>query len=333
MNLEVQNKLLPNIKSNISDGISFVDELADVLNISRDSAYRRIRGETLLNIVEIETLTKHYNLSLDSIIHSNRNKYSFDSKSIDLKNFTITNYLTSIVENLSLLSHFEHYKIIYSGRDIPIFHYFAVPEIGKFKIFCWLKTYLNDPELKHRNFDLDNLPDSVEEAYQVGNKVWHKYLHLPSTEIWTSETVIITLKQFNYYLDAGLFATPFLSDFLMEKFIDLLLHIQKEVELGSKFNLNSTALHEGASYDLYYNEVAQGDNSVLFHLGEKKIAFITYCTLNYLSTSNEHVCNIIDNYFNNLIKTSLLLSRTSEKQRNKFFNILINMVKTYPNKL
>jgi plasmid maintenance system antidote protein VapI len=332
VSIELQNTLLKAIKTNLPTSISFVDELADVLELSRDSAYRRIRGETLLNIQEIQKLVKHFNLSLDSILNLDH-KLSFDSKSIDLTEFTISKYLSSILENLTFLSQLENNKIIYSARDIPIFHYFVIPELSHFKIFCWLKTYLNDPELHDLKFDLDHLPAMVEESSAIGSKIWRKYIKLPSIEIWTSETIIITLKQLNYYKDAGLFADPSISEYLMEKYIDLLLHIQNQAEIGRKFNMDSTAFHEGSSYDLYYNEVAQGDNSVLFYMGEKKIAFITYCTLNYLSTTNEKVCSNIDRYFQSLIKTSLLLSRTSEKERKKFFNNLVYMVNTYSNRL
>ena len=333
MNIEIQNALLKTIKSKMPSSISFVDELADVLEVSRDSAYRRIRGETLLNIQEIQVLVKHFNLSLDSILNLDQNKFSFESRAIDLKNFTISKYLSSILDNLSFLSQLEDNKIIYSARDIPIFHYFSIPEIGKFKIFCWLKSYLDDPELKNLKFDLENLPEIVEKSSDTGSKLWKKYIKLPSIEIWTSETIIVTLKQLNYYLDAGLFASPSLAKDLIDKYIRLLLHIQKEAEMGRKFVMDSKAYQEGSSYDLYYNEVAQGDNSVLFKMGDKKIAFITYSSLNYLSTSNEKFCNTLDYYFQNLIKTSLLLSRTSEKERNKFFNNLINTVHTYSNKL
>jgi hypothetical protein len=332
VNIELQNTLLKVIKTTLPKSISFVDELADVLELSRDSAYRRIRGETLLDIQEIQKLVEHYNLSLDSILNLDH-KLSFDTKTIDLKQFTISKYLSSILENLAFLSQLENNKIIYSARDIPIFHYFIIPELSHFKLFCWLKTYLSDPELKDRKFDLDHLPAMVEESSMTGSNIWRKYIKLPSIEIWTNETIIITLKQLNYYRDAGLFAKPSMAEHLMEKLTELLLHIQKQAEMGRKFNINSTAYQEGSSYDLYYNEVAQGDNSVLFYMGNKKIAFITYCTLNYLSSSDDKICGSIDYYFQNLIKTSLLLSRTSEKERNKFFNNLIHAINTYSNKL
>lgn len=333
MNEELQKALLGAIQLRISPSISLVDELSDVLKISRDSSYRRIRGETLLNIQEIQALVEHYNISLDSLLNLNHNKHTFDTKSIDLQQFTISDYLTSILENLSFLAQLENNKITYSARDIPIFHYFAIPEIGSFKLFCWLKSYLNDPLLHGKGFDLHNLPPIVEEASEIGKKVWRKYVKLPSIEIWTSETIIVTLKQLSYYIDAGLFADPSLGKHLLEKYISLLKHIQKQAEFGKKFNLEDTSFNHGATYDLYYNEVAQGENTVLFSMKEKQVAFITYCTLNFLSTSNDKICHSIDSYFQNLLKTSLLLSRTSEKERNKFFNNLVTMVNTYSNKL
>lgn len=333
MNEELQNALFQTVQLKLPPSVSLVDELADVLKISRDSSYRRIRGDTLLNIQEIQALVVHYNISLDNLLNLNQNKHTFDSRSIDLQHFTISDYLSSILENLSFLAQLENNKITYSARDIPIFHYFAIPEIGSFKLFCWLKSYLNDPNLQGQRFDLQNLPDIVQEASLIGRKVWQKYIKLPCVEIWTSETIIVTLKQLSYYMDAGLFAHPSLGKQLLEKYIDLIRHIQRQAEIGRKIHLESNATHEGASFDLYYNEVAQGENTVLFSMKEKRVAFISYCTLNFLSTSNDKVCESIESYFQNLLKTSLLLSRTSEKERNKFFNNLVTMVNTYSNKL
>ncbi len=41
----VQQVFFQHIKSNLADHLSMVDEVAELLNISNDSAYRRIRGE------------------------------------------------------------------------------------------------------------------------------------------------------------------------------------------------------------------------------------------------------------------------------------------------
>ena len=53
---DLQNRLFEEIRKHSSSQHLFVDVISDVLETSRDSAYRRIRGEQLLNIKEIHIL-------------------------------------------------------------------------------------------------------------------------------------------------------------------------------------------------------------------------------------------------------------------------------------
>ncbi len=53
---ELQIAFLKQIKNQLPPHLSLVDALADQLNISNDSAYRRIRGEKHLTFDEIQIL-------------------------------------------------------------------------------------------------------------------------------------------------------------------------------------------------------------------------------------------------------------------------------------
>jgi hypothetical protein len=68
INYDLQSSILDTIKSSLDPSMSLADELAECLSVSKDSAYRRIRGETLFDISDLEKLTKKYNLSLDSFL-------------------------------------------------------------------------------------------------------------------------------------------------------------------------------------------------------------------------------------------------------------------------
>ena len=48
------------IKALLPGHVSFVDEIADLLNISNDSAYRRIRAEKAISFEELHKLCAHY---------------------------------------------------------------------------------------------------------------------------------------------------------------------------------------------------------------------------------------------------------------------------------
>ena len=63
-----QQVFFNHIKSLIPPHISFVDDVAEVLNISNDSAYRRIRGEKPIGFEEIKKLCVKYHISLDQLL-------------------------------------------------------------------------------------------------------------------------------------------------------------------------------------------------------------------------------------------------------------------------
>jgi hypothetical protein len=69
----IQEQFLQRVKSALPANVSFVDELADLLKLSSDSAYRRIRCETLFNIEEISLICKHFKVSFDPESRTARN--------------------------------------------------------------------------------------------------------------------------------------------------------------------------------------------------------------------------------------------------------------------
>ena len=61
----IQSAFLAQIRNRLPENTSFADELADFLNVSRDSAYRRIRGETVLSLDEVKKLYDQYGVWRD----------------------------------------------------------------------------------------------------------------------------------------------------------------------------------------------------------------------------------------------------------------------------
>ena len=56
---DIQGDFFRQIKQKLPAHLSTVDEIAMLLNISQDSAYRRIRGEKPLSFDEIQLLATH----------------------------------------------------------------------------------------------------------------------------------------------------------------------------------------------------------------------------------------------------------------------------------
>lgn len=305
----IQPLFLEHVRSMLPEHVSFPDEIAEILNISRDSAYRRIRGETILSLEEVRIICTHYNISLDSVLATTPDTVSFNHRVIDAHTFTLHHWLASIQKNLETITQFPERELIYCAKDIPMFHYFHFPELAAFKLYFWMKEYHRYPQYQSGMFNPEAVP---EEMIGIGKRITEIYSGVPSIEIWSDEIANITVRQIDYSLESG-FITELQARTLYTKFLELIELLKKFATAGSK---NS---HE-QNYTLYKNEILIADTTLLFKMGDKRVTFITYNTMNILTTSEEKFCNQMEGYLNNVMNKSVLISGTGERDRNKLFN-------------
>ena len=96
-----QQVFFQHIKTSLATHLSLVDEVADLLNISNDSAYRRIRGEKPLSFDEIKTLCAHYRVSLDQLFHLSNDSFLFSGPLTNKDNFGFEMYLEYLLKQLN----------------------------------------------------------------------------------------------------------------------------------------------------------------------------------------------------------------------------------------
>lgn len=307
----IQSSFLEEVRKRLPPNLSFADELAEILNISRDSAYRRIRNETLLSLEEVKLVCNHYGVSLDALLSPKAEMVSFHHRVVDQKSFTIDQWLKSILANLEMLSGFPEEKyLIYSTPDIPVFYFFCNPMLAAFKLFVWMKTILQDERFTNQKFNPEFIPN---ELLAVGSRVWERYMALPCTEIWSHETFSVTLRQIEFYYECGLFANSKQAQEVCDSYLDMIRRIQDFAVRGTKDGLNGT-------FSLYKNELIVADTTILFRMGDKRVVFITHNTMNLLTTTQESFCQHTERYMSNLQQRSIMLSPTGEKERIKYFN-------------
>ncbi len=314
---DMQSNFINWVKQKADQNHSFVDDLADLLNVSKDSAYRRVRGETLLTFNEISKISAHYKVSLDSFLNLSTSAVVFNNRQIG-ENFSFTNYLRSIEAHLRLVSAAPQKRMIWTAKDVPILHYFQSPALTKFKLFFWQKTILNTTFGDIEKYD----PDSVDhEMVSIAKSIWNLYCKIPSYEIWSDETLNITLRQLEYYYECNLISRDEALH-LIQEFIEIIRHLKKLASIGRKYPMGGEDYPDNGAYYLYFNEIAIGDNTIFFEIGEQKVVFLTYNMLNILTTMDDDFCTETDQYLRNIIQKSTPLSVSSEKERNKFFRTM-----------
>lgn len=320
--MSLQKLFLDLIKGKSKTNSSFVDDLADLLAVSKDSAYRRIRGETPLQFDEIRKLSIEYNVSVDEFFGIDSSHVTFQNSIIENSGFKLINFLKTILEDLKGLQAYDKKTVIFAAKDIPPFHFFQFPELTKFKLYFWLQNVENSVALNGKKYnEFTNVHDYLGLTYSL----WESYVRMPSTEIWSDETVNIVLRHIFYFYDSEMLGKSEAFKILEE--LDILLeHIKKEAELGSKFLHGKPESGLDASFKLYYNEVSISDNTVFYNIEGDKSVILTYSLLNTLRSSDDKFCNNVEAHLKNIISKSSLISSASERMRNKVFNQMHNKV-------
>ena len=318
-----QSAFLLEVKNKLPDNISLVDEIADVLKISTDSAYRRIRGETELSFEEIKKLSTSFDISMDALFATSYDSVLFKYRVIEHDKFDFGNYIQSVIKDLDQLSNFETKEITYMAKDLPMFYIAVFPEIAAFKMFFWQKSIFQFPEFEDKTFTPDLISNEV---LGLSKQVWLKYIKIPSQEIWSNESLTAILRQIEFYYESGLIRDREVALMLTQRVGQLVDHIQKQAEVGYKFDIETETAGSENNYMLYYNELTIADNTIIYQMEDSYLVYIANNIVNILTTTDPDFCSQNVQMTNSIIRNSTLFSLNASKERNKFFQRLRDKV-------
>jgi len=323
---KIQEAIFGEIKSKIPDNVSFVHEIAELLALSYDSAYRRIRGEKILSLEELHKISRHFQISIDAHFQVDVGKIAFDNLTINPHDFSIKNWLIKILDDINRILQVPEKSIIYAAKDVPFMHFFQIPEIAAFKVFLWQKTLFQFEEYQDKKFSISDYDDEIQ---GIGRKILIASTRIPTVEIWNEDTFGIFIRQIEYYWVSGLFKNESDIWILCNQLENWIRHLQKQAECGFRFLNGQEARGIENSYQLYENEVVLNDNTILANLGGFKVTYLTYNVASLLVTANQDFSGNIEIFMRGLIKNSTLISSSAAKERNRFFNKMINQVEQF----
>lgn len=322
-NQSLQSKFLEAVKELIPPNKALVTEISDILDVSSDSAYRRIRGETSLTLDEVSKIAKVYNLSLDSLIGTGSGAVTFNYHALkSLSDYR--DYLISIDKDLEMIEKAQESSIYYAANDLPIFHHFRYEKLSAFKTFYWIKSVVNDPDFSNMHFDINSIP---QELIDIGKNIYERYCRINSYEVWTDITISSTIKQIEYYWEAGIFESE--NDVLdvCNELREEISYIKRQAEMKSKCLVSDSSNSAYPNnYFLHISEIEIGNNCIYVLLNDKNVVYLSYHTFNKMQTTNAEFCKETSNWMNGLISRSTLISGVAEKQRYQFFRNMFSKI-------
>lgn len=311
---EFQEKFVAQLKGSIAPNISLADELADLLKVSTDSIYRRLRCQSGFSFDEVAVISKKFGVSVDGLLAVDSLQVNFNFNPMFEEKSNFGKYLIWFSEYLSQLAKISGTRIIYAADDVPLFRHFNYSNLSAFKSFYWSKAVLNSEFFQGKKFNPDIVP---QEIIDINKKTYNAYSQINSIEIWTEETLISTLKQVEFFWESDLFEDTAQALLVAEEIRQMMDELKLNCENSYKNDPNIRG-----QFMLYNSEVMIGNNQVLIEPGDAKMGervFLGHNTFNSISTYNAAFVRETRLWMENLTKKSLLLSGTAEKQRAKFF--------------
>lgn len=303
--------------------VTMVDAVSEILHLSTDSAYRRIRGETPLLLDEAAELCRHFNLSLDRLLEMKSDSVVFRNIRINRQEYTFEKYMSDLLGLIRQFNSFQEKEIIYLTKDVPIVHNFYYPSLTAFRYYFWMKNIIQHPEFKDRGYTLDCIPAEME---KLCRELAREYTKIPSVEIWNSECINSTLSQIEFCKDSGLFSSFAEIKTVYEELEETILHLRAQAESGIKFIPGEDPELSANNFRFFFNRVVLGDNTIYVSTGQIVTVYLNYGVLDYMATRDGTFCKQCQEDMQNLMRKSTLISQTSEKQRNIFFGILLSKI-------
>ena len=166
---QLQQDLFNHLKKVLPAHLSLVDELCNLLDMSADSAYRRIRGEKPITLNELKRICEHYHLSMDQLMQLKNDSVLFRAPGIAGGALSFTGYMEEMLAQFRYFNSFKQGDIYYLCKDAPFWYFYLFPGMAAFKTFFWCKTINNEPALADALFSLEEYP--FQECFSIGQQI------------------------------------------------------------------------------------------------------------------------------------------------------------------
>lgn len=290
------------IKSSLPDYQNLALSVAEELGISTNEAYKKIRGDSNLTFQQIIKLSDCFDIPfLYSPKQSLSVTFSYLSVNEDLD---MVNYLRNLLDNIKAIKNSKEKHITITTDDIPVFHFFKYPELTSFKLFFWANS-ANNLEVP---FNSSFLSDEI---IEISKALHAAYLEIPSTEIWSKDTITGTLEQIRYAFEAGHLTDTGLAIKIVEQ-VKYCLTDMNMYAISSKKTIDPAHTFN------WYNCDVLGSISYLVDFKDRMSCYNRFNTFNYLRTEDQAYCRQTKQWMQGLVMKSVSFSGQGEKHRNKY---------------
>lgn len=312
------------IRQQMPKGTNTVNFLMDLLNLSKESTYRRLRNEISFTTMEVALLTNKLGISVDDIFieMDKESKASSDSNStndIAPADAYIRMMRTSI-DTLNSMSGNKNVRIFYVGNKVPNGFLFHFPMLSKLRYIRWIHQMHNlTINSKFSDIIVPRSVENMQNEYLNSNKKINQ-----GTYIFDENIIQSILNIIKFYYHRHLITNNEVLGMQTELF-----SLVNQLENISRTGKN---VHNTDNL-LYLSDLNIEANIILFESeGNMSTHFLT-SDKKTIVTSNPRVFEEQKTWINSLLRFSALITQSNEILQTNFFGKQNNLIETQLNEL
>ncbi len=295
------------LRQKTPEGINTVDMLIAITPMSREAAYRRLRGEIEFSFGEIIRIAQKLDISLDGLVRAKDNqsyrvKVSYIRENSFMEDFIKWQEMAyTLMKDLRMRP--EHYALSVNNH-IPILYLFKYDLISKLRMYKWMyqRSNLHKP-MKFSEFALE--PKAIHLQQMMWKELCQTRIHF----IYGQELMKSLVNDINYFRHLNLVNDDEVS-IMKEESFSVLKDMEHDAILG-KNNQMPCTIHEtnvniGNDFIFWNNDIFS------------KVTFRLF-GVNFFTIDDPEAINEMKNWTNMLLKSSTQISFSGEKRRMEFF--------------
>ena len=300
-----QALFLQRLQYHLPPGIPLMVALADALGLSKSVAYKKVNGESPLSTAQLQHLCNHFECSYHLQGYQHRQEAFVDFTPFYKNNIGVAQYIGGLKKFLTQIARAQPNQLTCATDDIPIFHLFKYPELTAFKLHFWqLRVVDHAPFVLNMN---DWSSVLITEAAQLHNI----YNQIPSTEIWTSSSLLNTIDQVKHAADSGMITDRGLGRAICQQLRQALADIE-----GCAINKTKSA-EKVIAFDWYFYDII-GSITYLADMNGTIATYIRFNTFNTIHEENGPLSVEVKHWLENLKQDATGFSGQGSLHRNRY---------------
>jgi len=307
METELNKKLVKKVLNQIPKNRKVVVYLVNLLKISRESAYRRIRGDIPFTVEELITLAVDLDFSIDALYDQEKQNHAFydlTRNENNSNNFFVV-MLKKYNELLEKINSAKKVESIMAFSSFPPTFYTVFPHLFKFTYYKWL--YQESEIFRNNPYSEVILPN---EATLYQKKIQENMLRGSNMILILDMNIFLNLiKEIQYFYQRKLMT----DEEMLSLKEDVIYMVEQYERMSQTGNLGTNKIQ------LYLSSFCISSNTVCFNYDGNTEPLFWIFTLNPVIIQNAKFASMQIKWLNSLRRQSALITQSNEILQAEFF--------------